>query len=186
MVLAMGWFKGLSTDNSYASGLASFNLVDGDVSVTINGLSKDEGWDVWMVDSAAGQSIALESDDKMQHLGSLKHEGKAASLVAHLGKDAFATFDMDLIIVTKAGKNPIENRTLIGTTSLFHHVYRSKQRVSTACWLMQIRFRPSLTSEGLCSGSSMQSARLHRHRLVQFPIRQRRCSNPSPWTAEFL
>lgn len=128
MVLAMGWFKGLSTGNSYASGTASFNLVDGNVSVAINGLSKDEGWDVWMVDSAPGRSIGLESDDNMLRLGSLKHEGKTASLVAQLGKDAFTTFNMDLIIVTKAGKNPIEDRTLIGTTSLFHRVYRSKQQ----------------------------------------------------------
>src|ERR1700752_967634 len=73
MTLAMGWFKGLSTDNSYASGIARFNLVDGDVSVSINGLSKDEGWDVWMVDSASGRSIALENDDQMLRLGSLTH-----------------------------------------------------------------------------------------------------------------
>lgn len=128
LVLSMGWFKGLSTGNSYASGTATFNLVEGNVSVTINGLSKDEGWDVWMIDSAPGRSIGLESDDNMLRLGSLKHEGKAASLVAHLGKDAFTTFNMDLIIVTKAGKNPIDDRTLIGTTSLFHRVYRSKQQ----------------------------------------------------------
>ena len=127
MVLAMGWFKGLSTGNSYASGLATFNLVDGDISVTIDGLSKDEGWDVWMVDSAPGSSIGLESDDALQLLGSLKHEGKVARLDVKLGKNAFTTFDMDLIIVTKAGKNPIEDRTLIGTTSLFHRLYRSKQ-----------------------------------------------------------
>lgn len=127
MVLAMGWFKGLSTGNSYASGLATFNLVDGDISVAINGLSKDEDWDVWMVDSAPDRSIGLESDDAMQLLGSLKHEVKVARLDVKLGKDAFTTFDMDLIIVTKAGKNPIEDRTLIGTTSLFHQLYRSKQ-----------------------------------------------------------
>jgi hypothetical protein len=128
LVLAMGWFKGLSTGNSYASGLAKFNLVDGTVSVAINGLSKDEGWEVWLVDSAAGRSIALEGDDNMMRVGSLKHEGKVASLAASLGKDAFKTFDMDLIIVSKAGKNPIEDRTLIGTTSLFHRLYRSKQQ----------------------------------------------------------
>src|SRR5688572_6356500 len=128
MVLAMGWFKGLSTGNSYASGLATFNLVDGDVSVAINGLSKDEGWDLWMVDSAAGRSIALENDDAMMRLGSLKQDGKVARLEAHLGKDTFTTFNMDLIIVTKTGKNPTEDRTLIGTTSLFHRVYRSAQQ----------------------------------------------------------
>jgi hypothetical protein len=128
MVLAMGWFKGLSTGNSYASGLAKFNLVDGNVTVAINGLSKDEVWDVWMVDSAAGRSIALENDDNMLRIGSLTHENKVFTLAASLGKDAFATFDMDLIIVTKAGKTPIEDRTLIGTTSLFHRVYHSKQQ----------------------------------------------------------
>lgn len=128
MVLAMGWFKGLSTGSSYASGLATFDLVDGDISVAINGLSKDEDWDVWMVDSAPGRSIGLQSDDAIQLLGSLKHEGKVARLDVKLGKDAFTTFDMDLIIVTKAGKNPIEDRTLIGTTSLFHRLYRSKQQ----------------------------------------------------------
>lgn len=128
LVLGMGWFKGLSTGNSYASGLAKFNLVDGNVTVAINGLPKDEGWDVWMVDSAAGRSIALEHDDNMLRIGSLKHEGKVATLAASLGKDAFTTFNMDLIIVTKAGKTPIDDRTLIGTTSLFHELYRSKQQ----------------------------------------------------------
>lgn len=128
MVLSMGWFKGLSTGHSYASGLANFNLEDGLVSVKIDNLSKDENWDLWMVDSAAGRSIMPEHDDAMLHLGSLKHEGKVARLDANLGKDAFKTFNMDLIVVTKAGKNPTEDRTLIGTTSLFHRVYRSKQQ----------------------------------------------------------
>lgn len=128
MVLAMGWFKGLSTGHSYASGLAKFNLVDGTVTLAIDGLPKEEGWDVWMVDSAAGRSIGLESDDNMLHIGRLKHEAKVATLAADLGKDAFTTFNMDLVIVTKAGKSPIEDRTLIGTTSLFHRLYRSKQQ----------------------------------------------------------
>ena len=128
MVLGMGWFKGLSTGNSYASGLAKFNLIDGHVTIAINGLSQDEQWDVWMVDSAAGRSIALEDDDNMLRIGSLKHQGQVSTLAVELGKDAFTTFDMDLIIVTKAGKNPIEERTLVGTTSLFHDMYRSKQQ----------------------------------------------------------
>ena len=128
MVLAMGWFKGLSTGHSYASGLAKFNLVDGTVTLAINGLPKEEGWDVWMVDSAAGRSIGLESDDNMLRIGSLKHEAQVATLAVDLGKDAFTSFNMDLVIVTKAGESPIEDRTLIGTTSLFHHLYRSKQQ----------------------------------------------------------
>jgi hypothetical protein len=128
MVLAMGWFKGLSTGHSYASGLAKFNLVDGTVTVAISGLPKDEGWDLWMVDSAPGRSIGIEQDDNMLRVGSLKHEGKAATLAIDLGKDAFKTFNMDLVVVTKAGKNPMEDRTVMGTTSYFHRLYRSKQQ----------------------------------------------------------
>ncbi len=128
MVLAMGWFKGLSTGASRANGVARLNLIDGVVSVEINGLPKEEGWDLWLVDSVAGKSTMPEPDDAMLRLGSLKHEGKLARLYANLGSDAFASFDMDLIIVTKAGTNPTEDRTLVGTTSLFHRMYRSAQR----------------------------------------------------------
>lgn len=126
MVLAMGWFKGLSTGESKASGMARLNLVDGVVSVEINGLPKEENWDLWMIDSAAG-SIMPESNDAMRRLGSLSSDGKIASFYANLGSDTFATFDMDLIIVTKAGMSPMEDRTLIGTTSLFPRLYRSAQ-----------------------------------------------------------
>jgi cytochrome c peroxidase len=98
------------------------------VSVEINDLPKEEGWDVWLIDSVAGRSIMPEPDDAMLRIGSLKHEGKLARFEANLGSDAFGSFDMDLIIVTKAGKNPSEDRTMVGTTSLFHRVYRSAQR----------------------------------------------------------
>jgi len=128
LVLAMGWFKGLSTGESRASGVARLNLVDGVISVEINGLSKAEGWDLWMIDSVAGRSIMPEADDNMRRLGSLSFDGKLASYYANLGADTFASFDMDLIVVTKAGKSPTEDRTLVGTTSLFPRLYRSAQR----------------------------------------------------------
>lgn len=128
LVLAMGWFKGLSTGQSRASGVARLNLIDGVISVEINGLSQEEGWDLWMIDSVAGSSIMPEPDDAMRRLGSLGFDGKLAKYDANLGSDTFASFDMDLIVVTKAGKNPTEDRTLVGTTSLFHTLYRSAQR----------------------------------------------------------
>lgn len=127
MVLAMGWFKGLSTGHSQASGVARLNLIDGVVSVEINGLPKDENWDLWMIDSAAG-TIMPEANDNMRRVGSLNFEGKLAKFYANLGSDTFKNFDMDLIVVTKSGKNPTEDRTLIGTTSLFPRLYRSAQR----------------------------------------------------------
>ncbi|HKQ74453.1 MAG TPA: hypothetical protein VJ810_12250 [Blastocatellia bacterium] len=125
--LAMGWFKGLSTEQTYAKGRATVNLIDGTVSVAIDGLPKEEGWDVWLIDSDAG-SILPEASDNILRIGSLQHEGKVAKLKADLGDCAFADFELDLIMVTRAGMSPIENRVLVGTTTLFHRLYRSKQR----------------------------------------------------------
>ncbi len=127
VVMSVGWFKGLSTGESRASGVARLNLVDGVVSVDIDGLSKDEVWDLWMIDSAAG-SILPEANDTMRRLGSLTFEGAKASFYANLGSNTFKSFDMDLIVVTKSGNTPVEDRTLVGTTSLFPRLYRSKQR----------------------------------------------------------
>lgn len=127
VVMSVGWFKGLSTGESRASGIARLNLVDGVVSVDIDGLSKDENWDLWMIDSAAG-SILPEANDTMRRLGTLTFEGKKAGFYANLGSDTFKSFDMDLIVVTKSGNTPIADRTLVGSTSLFPRLYRSKQR----------------------------------------------------------
>jgi hypothetical protein len=127
LLLAMGWFKGLSTIPTNASGTARLNLVEGAVSVEINGLSNNESYDVWLIDSAAG-SIIPGPEDNMMRIGSLKAEGKVAKLAAELGADAFANFDMDLIVVTRAGKNPADDRVVVGSISLFHKLYRSAQR----------------------------------------------------------
>jgi hypothetical protein len=123
----MGLFKGLSTEQTYARGTATLNLIDGTVSVAIDGLPKAEGWDVWLVDNGVG-SVLPEAGENMLRIGSLQFEGKAAKLKADLGKSAFSNFELDLIVITKAGMSPIENRALVGTTTLFNRLYRTKQR----------------------------------------------------------
>src|SRR5262245_26087476 len=127
-VIPMGWFKGLSTENRYATeGTAMVNLIDGTVSVAVKGLPKSESWDVWMVDNGAG-SVLPEAGENMSRIGGLRHDGKVATLKADLGKRAFENFELDLIVVTRAGMTPIENRALVGTTTLFHRLYRGAQR----------------------------------------------------------
>ncbi|HKY06001.1 MAG TPA: hypothetical protein VJQ56_13990, partial [Blastocatellia bacterium] len=128
VVSAMGWFKGLSTEHTYAKGTIKLNLIDGLVSVEASGLAKDQGYDFWLVDSSAGNSILPESDDGYLRVGALKHEGKLARLEATLGGEAFLSFEPDLMVVTRAGKTPVEDRLLVGTTTLFHRLYRSKER----------------------------------------------------------
>jgi hypothetical protein len=138
-VIPIGWFKGLSTEHIYASGKATLNLIDGTVSVDVAGLSAAEGWDVWLVDNGVG-SVLPEAGENMLRIGSLRHEGKVARLKADLGSRAFADFELDLIVITKAGMSPIEDRTLVGTTTLFHRLYRSKQRGTP--WQLSDHARP--------------------------------------------
>ena len=129
VVMSMGWFKGLSTtEKTNAAGQIKLNLLDGVVSVEAEGLTRKESWDVWLIDNGPGSSVTPDAEDVMVHVGSLKHQGKLAKLEANLGSKAFVDFDPDLYVVTRAGKNPAEERILVGTTTLFQRLYRSGQR----------------------------------------------------------
>jgi hypothetical protein len=72
--------------------------------------------------------VMPEQGDAMVRVGTLKREGKLARLKAELGSDAFAGFDIDTVVVTRAGKNPTEERYLTGYTTAFYALYRSGQR----------------------------------------------------------
>ena len=127
MVIPMGWFKGLSTGETRAYGRAKVNLVEGLVSVEANGLARNEAWDFWLVDNGRGSNVTPDAEDKIVRVGTLQHGSKAANLDANLGAEAFGTFDPDLFIITHAGKSPIEDRVIVGTTTLFNRLYRSNQ-----------------------------------------------------------
>jgi hypothetical protein len=128
VVLSMGWLKGLSTEKTKAAGQVTLNLIDGIVSVEAEGLSRKESWDFWLIDNGPGSSVTPDAGDAMVHVGSLKHHGKLAKLEANLGSKAFVDFDPDLYVITRAGKNPAEERILAGTTTLFHRLYQSGRR----------------------------------------------------------
>lgn len=128
LVLPIGPFKGLSTESSSAHGQAILNLIDGTVSVEVKSLPKGESWDVWLVENRAGSSVMPEPGDIMVRVGDLKQKGGIAKLEAKLGTEAFAKFEPDLVTVTRAGKNPAEDRLFVGTTTLFHRLYRSGKR----------------------------------------------------------
>ena len=128
VVMSMGYFKGLSTEKTNASGQVTLNLIDGTVSVQAEGLPKGESWDFWLIDNGPGSSVTPDTGDAMVRVGSLKHQGKLAKLEANLGSEAFVDFDPDLYVVTRAGKNPTEERILVGTTTLFHRLYQSGRR----------------------------------------------------------
>ena len=128
VVMSMGYLKGLSTEKKNAAGQVTLNLIDGTVSVQAEGLSKSEAWDFWLIDNGPGSSVTPDAEDAMVRVGRLKNRGKVAKLEANLGSEAFANFDPDVYVVTRAGKNPADERILVGTTTLFHRLYKSGQR----------------------------------------------------------
>lgn len=130
MVLPLGFAKGLSTEHSAASGSARLDLIDGAVAVEVRGFPKAESFDVWLIDNQEGPGLSVlpEPGDTMLRLGNLALEGKTAKLKTKLGRETLRDFKLDLIAVTRAGKNPVEHRLLLGSPTLFHRLYRSGQR----------------------------------------------------------
>ncbi|MGA9773975.1 MAG: hypothetical protein WBV94_33395 [Blastocatellia bacterium] len=123
LILSLHWSKGLSDEYTKASGHAKIDLINGKVSVAVNGLSASEGWDFWLVQNRPDGSIMPEPDDTLIKVGSLKPDGKFTMLLSDLGSNAFVGFRPDLAIVTRAGKRPDESRVLVGNTSLFNSLY---------------------------------------------------------------
>ncbi|HET9531299.1 MAG TPA: hypothetical protein VFQ92_13160 [Blastocatellia bacterium] len=128
MTLSISAAKGLTGAEESAYGEVRLDWVEGKVTVEVNRLSKSQGWDLWLIDNSATSSILPDESDTMLRVGGLTHNGDLARLEADLGPDAFDSFEPDLVIVTHAGKSPVEDRVLAGTTTLFQRLYRSKQK----------------------------------------------------------
>lgn len=128
VVVAMGWYAGLSTEKTKASGSVKLNLVDGVVSAEVTGLPRTQTFDLWLIDNGPGSTVLPEAGDAMKRVGTFKQRGKVAKVEARLGERAFAEYDPDLFVVSRTGMTPVESRLIVGTTTFFNRLYRSGQR----------------------------------------------------------
>jgi cytochrome c peroxidase len=130
VVLLLRYSKGLSATFTRANGQARLDLVDGTVTVEVSGLPEAEAFDVWLIDNrpGPGHSVKPEPGDAMIHLGSLQHEAGVATLQANLSLDSLTDFQLDLVVVVRAGAAPGEAGLLFGSPSLFQRLYYSEQR----------------------------------------------------------
>lgn len=125
--VGLGYSKGLSTEHRSAQGAAHLDLLDGQVEVEISGLT--ETTEVWLVDNqpGPGKSVVPEAGDDMVPLGSLDAQGR---LRASLGDDFFQTFELDLVVVSRAGETPVDDRLLVGSRSYFERLYTQTRLAS--------------------------------------------------------
>jgi len=130
LILPLAPSNTFSTEAVEASGEAKINLTDGTVAVEVRGLARSEGWDVWIVDNLSGPGLSIlpETGDSMIKLGSLRQDEDRARLNMTLDRASLGAVDPDLVVITRAGKTPAENRVLSGSLSLFQELYLSKMQ----------------------------------------------------------
>jgi cytochrome c peroxidase len=113
-------------DGALASGRATLNMNNGNVSATLNNVPTRGNFDLWFVKNISGGTVAPESTDQMLKVGSFSKSGANRTLSVPLGTRVF--FDLDLIVVTRAGKKPFESRVAIGDRTLFEkRLFRFRQ-----------------------------------------------------------
>jgi hypothetical protein len=128
--LKLVYTQALSAEITKAHGEMTLDLADGSLFVKVSGLSNKESFDVWLIDDrpGAGGNPKGERAEKIVHVGSLKHDGGAATLNGRLRNEAMAGFEIGLVAVGRSGKPPREAGLLFGSPSLFQRFYYSEQR----------------------------------------------------------
>jgi hypothetical protein len=114
-----------------ARGQAFLDLVGGTISVEVSGFPEEQALDVWLIDNrpGPGRSVKPEPGDAMVRLGRLKHEGWTAALEARLGREAITGFEIDLVVVARAGEDPGKASLLFGSPTLFQRLYQASSSV---------------------------------------------------------
>ncbi|MEE8142224.1 MAG: hypothetical protein V3T77_03920, partial [Planctomycetota bacterium] len=145
VVVGLGWSKGLSHEFSRATGKAQLDFIDGDVTVTVRGLEDPEICDVWLVDNlpGAGRSVQPEEGDTLLRVGTLEPAGSVAKCRAELGIQLMA-MEVDLVVITRSGKDPTESGVLFGSPSLFQRFYTEIRRRGGATRVDSAQAVPSL------------------------------------------
>ena len=121
--ITLGWTEGLSTEASAARGWVDLDLIDGAVRARVQGLAGRPA-DLWLVDNqdGPGRTVQPEPGDRMVRLGRLAG-GDAAKVTARLGREFFRGFELDLVVVSRAGETPAESTVLLGTRPYFERLY---------------------------------------------------------------
>ena len=121
--VTLGWTQGLSTEWSEARGQVDLDLIRGTVRAEVQGLDGQPA-DLWLVDNqdGPGRTVQPEPGDRMFRVGRLQG-GDAAKVAAFLGPDFFRNFELDLVVVSRAGKTPAQSSVLLGTRPYFERLY---------------------------------------------------------------
>ncbi len=128
VVVPIGWAKGLSVERIDARGSAKVNFQDSKVDISLNYMTEDYALDAWLVDNVDGENktVKPEKGDNIRYLGRLDRDEDSAMLFAQLEEHALLKFELDAIVITKAGIRPEEESLMYGMPGLFQRLYRDE------------------------------------------------------------
>lgn len=132
VVIGIGWVDGLSKEFSLAHGQVNLDMIGGAISAEVEGLGGIPA-DLWLVDNVdtPGTSITPRKEDRMVRVGRLEPYGNKVRVKSSLGRGFFDSFELDLVVVTRAGKTPVGSGVLFGSRTAFERLY-TKTRLEQA------------------------------------------------------
>jgi len=126
VLIPLGAPRDARDDFHATSGAAHLDLIEGDVTINVQGLAKDRVWHVWLLDheSGTGRGALHDEGDKTWRLGALGQGETALELRVQLDAARLAAFEVDAVLIAEAGPagRPAEP-ALFGLPRAFQRIF---------------------------------------------------------------
>lgn len=133
--MGAGYHAGLSTERVALAGLppasasVQFRFSQQQIFALLSGIDTTQSYDLWLVKNVAGsgRTVKPETGDTMLKVGSFSTIAgtNARSLTVNVGTNV--NFDLDMVVVTRAGQSPTASRVLVGSrTVLEKRLFRAR------------------------------------------------------------
>jgi hypothetical protein len=122
-LIGYGFHPGLSTEKlsvqgSAPQGSATLQFGARRVFATLNNVPANGSFDLWFVKNTPGSgTVKPETGDQFFKVGHFAGSGSSRSLDVAVGRNV--NFDLDMIVVTRGGKDPSVSRIAVGSRTLF-------------------------------------------------------------------
>jgi cytochrome c peroxidase len=166
VLVRLGWAKGISAVAAQAGGTLSLNLRTGSLEVELHGLPFDT--DLWFVDNrpGPGASTMPGPGDRARLVARIPAGPATVREVVELGADAFADFEVDRVVVCRAGEGPRTGIALMGAPGAFQRLYTRSRRGTLPTpmdeWMTeQVELGKRLFEEEIFAGNGRTCATCH-------------------------
>jgi hypothetical protein len=111
------------------------DLIAGAVRAEVKGLAGQSA-DLWLVDNqdGPGRTVQPEPGDRMIRIGRLAGDSDPATAEVRLGREFFRDFELDLVVVSRAGRTPADSRLLLGSRPFFERLYTATRLEAERTW----------------------------------------------------